>query len=355
MKIAAVSGIHPDHYASQDELIDALETYWANQHHNAARLRRFHEAVKVGGRYLACPLEDYPSLDTFGKTNDAYIREGTRLAIEATRQALAQVGLTGADVDAVFQTSVTGIATPSIEARIHGPLGLRPDVKRTPIFGLGCVGGAAGIARVFDYLKAWPDQVAVLLSIELCSLTLQRQDLSVANLISSGLFGDGVAAVVCVGEERARKMGLSGPSVTATVSSLYPDSLEVMGWDISESGFKVVLDASVPDMVLRYLADDVDGFLGQHDLARSDIRHWIAHTGGPKILMAIDEALDLPEGSLDLTWESLRREGNMSSASVLFVLRDLLAKGIPNEGDHGLLFAMGPGFCSELVLMRWDG
>lgn len=355
MKIAAVSGIHPEHYASQDELIDALETYWAAQHHNTSRLRRFHEAVKVGGRYLTCPLDEYPSLDTFGKTNDVYIREGTRLAVDATKQALAMAGLTGTDVDAVFQTSVTGIATPSIDARIHSPLGLRPDVKRVPLFGLGCVGGAAGLARVHDYLKAWPDQVAVLLAIELCSLTLQREDLSVANLISSGLFGDGVAAVVCVGEERARKMGLKGPSVLSTASSLYPDSLDVMGWDISEAGFKVVLDASVPAMIEQYLAADVDGFLGEHDLARDDVSHWIAHTGGPKILMAISSALGLPAGALDLTWDSLNREGNMSSASVLFVLRDLLAKGTPSAGDHGLLFAMGPGFCSELLLMRWDG
>jgi alkylresorcinol/alkylpyrone synthase len=228
-------------------------------------------------------------------------------------------------------------------------MGLRSDVKRTPIFGLGCVGGAAGIARAADYLRAFPGQLAVLLSVELCSLTLQKKDLSVANIIASGLFGDGAAAVVIAGGARAG----AGPRVVDTESVFYRATEDVMGWEIVDSGFKVVLSARVPQVVAEHVGQDVDRFLAAHGLGRRDIRHFIAHTGGPKVLRAFEAALALPEGALERSWHSLRTVGNLSSASVLFVLRDLLAAGVARDGDYGLLAAMGPGFCSELVLLRW--
>ena len=162
--------------------------------------------------------------------------------IGAIREALDRAGLEPTDVDAIYFTTVTGVATPSIDARLFNRLGFRSDVRRVPMFGLGCVAGAAGIARLNDYLRAWPDQVAVLLSVELCSLTLQQQDFSIANLVSSGLFGDGAAAVVVAGAERELPaLERPGPKVKATRSIFYPDSERVMGWDISESGFQVVL------------------------------------------------------------------------------------------------------------------
>jgi alkylresorcinol/alkylpyrone synthase len=190
--------------------------------------------------------------------------------------------------------------------------------------------------------------VAALVAVELCSLTLQREDLSVANLIASGLFGDG-AACVLVGADRPRR----GPSIVATRSVFYPGTERVMGWDVVESGFKVVLSPQVPRLVRSRIRGDVDSFLASNGVSRAEIRHFICHTGGPRVLEAFEEALELPASALSRTWESLRSVGNLSSASVLFVLRDLLESGEAKEGDLGLLVAMGPGFCSELLLLRW--
>lgn len=188
---------------------------------------------------------------------------------------------------------------------------------------------------------------------ELCSLTLQRDDLSIPNIIASGLFGDGAAAVVLTGGGRDPGGPGAGPAIVASASSFYPGTERVMGWDVVDSGFKVVLSARVPDVVRENVARDVDAFLAMHGLDRSAIRHWIAHTGGPRVLQAFEGALSLPEPALARSWKSLREIGNLSSASVLFVLGDLLASGEPAAGDRGLLLAMGPGFCSELVLLEW--
>ncbi|HEX6203682.1 MAG TPA: 3-oxoacyl-[acyl-carrier-protein] synthase III C-terminal domain-containing protein, partial [Thermoanaerobaculia bacterium] len=241
-------------------------------------------------------------------------------------------------------------------ARLVNRLALSPQVKRVPIFGLGCVAGAAGIARAADYVRAFPDEVAVLLSVELCSLTLQREDLSIPNLIASGLFGDGAAAVVVAGEGRAAANGGAtggGPRILATRSVFYPDSERVMGWDITERGFGIVLSADVPEVARKFLAGDVDRFLADHGLARRDVGSWVCHPGGPKVLEAMQESLELPDGALDLTWRSLREVGNLSSTSVLLVLQDTLDHHRPAPGTLGMLLAMGPGFCSELVLLEW--
>ena len=262
--------------------------------------------------------------------------------------------MTGADVDLILATSVTGVAAPSIDARLVPRLGLRTDVKRLPIFGLGCVAGAAGISRLHDYLRGDPDGVAVLLSVELCSLTIQRDDPSIANLVASGLFGDGAAAVVMVGDRRAAALGLTaGPRVVDTRSRFYPDTERVMGWDIGGSGFRIVLDASVADVVEANLGADLDEFLGVHDLKTEDIARWVTHPGGPKVLEAVARAARLPDEALQPARDCLARVGNLSSASVLHVLADTMAGPPPAAGSSGVLLAMGPGFCAELVLLQW--
>ncbi|GAA1018461.1 polyketide synthase [Acrocarpospora pleiomorpha] len=295
------------------------------------------------------PLADYEKVSGFGMANDVFIEAALDLGAEAVLGGLAEAGLTARDVDMIMFTSVTGIAAPSIEARLAGRLGLRPDVKRVPVFGLGCVAGASGIARLHDYLRGWPEHVAVLLSVELCSLTLQRGDVSAANLVAGALFGDGAAAVVAVGGARAER---AHATVVATRSHLYPGSEHVMGWDVTDSGFRIVLDAGVPDVARKYLGDDVRGFLADHGLTIEDVAAWVCHPGGPKVLEAVGETLDLKPGALDVTWRSLAGVGNLSSSSVLHVLRDTIALR-PPPGTPGLLIAMGPGFCSELVLLNW--
>ena len=349
LKIAAVGKALPPHYYDQDTLLEALRQRWADRHYNPGRLERLHKNVLVGGRHLALPIEEYAGLTTWGKANDAWIRVAQEVGEAAVRDALARAGLDPEEIDALIFVTVTGVATPSIDARLVNRLGLSPRVKRMPIFGLGCVAGAAGIARAADYVRAYPDQVAVLLSVELCSLTLQPEDLSIPNLIASGLFGDGAAAVVVVGDQRPA----DGPRILATRSIFYRDSERVMGWDISENGFQIVLSAEVPQVVRDHLRADVDAFLADEGLARADIATWISHPGGPKVLEAMAEALELPEGALDVTWRSLQEVGNLSSTSVLLVLRDTLDSHRPPPGSYGLISAMGPGFCSELVLLQW--
>lgn len=351
-RIAAVAPALPDHRYPQDEITEMFAGLVAPDGERRALLERVHSSAGVRERYLALPLERYRTLSGFGEANDVFIEVGTDLAEAALKQALADVGLSASDVDVVLATTVTGVAAPSLEARLVPRLGMRPDVKRIPVFGLGCVAGAAGVARLHDYLQGHPDDVAVLLSVELCSLTVQSNDTSTANLVASGLFGDGAAAVVLVGERRARALGLSGPDVVTTRSRFYPDTEQVMGWDVGGSGFRIVLAASVADVVRDNLGSDMDAFLADCGLRVPDIGAWVAHPGGPKVLVAVQEALGLPDGALDHAWESLAATGNLSSSSVLHVLAATLDEP-PPPGSHGLMMAMGPGFCAELVLLRW--
>lgn len=350
-RIAAVHGVLAPYRHEQREITDLMARLCLPPGADRRLLDRLHTSARVRHRHTVLPLGRYAELDGFGAVNDVFIRTAVELGAEAVEGALSRAGLAPRDVDLLMFTSVTGIAAPSVDALLVGRLGLRPDVKRLPVFGLGCVAGAACLARLHDHLRGAPDQVAVLLSVELCSLTFQRDDPSPANLVAGALFGDGAAAVALCGSERRPDPG--GPAVVATRSHLYPATERVMGWDITGSGFRVVLDAAVPDVVRRHLPDDVDGFLGDHGLRRDDVEVWVCHPGGPKVLDAMAESLDLPEGALDVTWRSLAAVGNLSSASVLHVLRDTLEERKPPPGTHGLMIAMGPGFCSELVLLRW--
>ena len=355
MRIASVGSAFPAHYYDQDTLLAALQEHWQDRHYNLDRLERLHRNVLVGGRHLALPLEEYGRLATWGDANDAWIRVAQDVGARAVRDALDRAGLAVGDVDALITVTVTGVATPSLDARLMNRLGLSPRVRRTPIFGLGCLAGAAGIARAADYVRAYPDQVAVLLSVELCSLTLQRRDLSIPNLIATGLFGDGAAAVVVAGADVPSngQPAASGPRVVASRSVFYPDTERVMGWDISEEGFAVVLSADVPKMVSDHLRGDVDRFLADHGLERGDVASWVCHPGGPKVLEAMQESLELPDEALEVTWRSLREVGNLSSTSVLLVLQETMESHRPAPGSWGMVTAMGPGFCSELVLLRW--
>ncbi|MFD9322410.1 type III polyketide synthase [Streptomyces sp. NPDC060053] len=350
-RIAAVHGALAPHRRTQSEITDMVARTCLPEGADRRVLDRLHRSAKVGSRHMTLPLERYGELDGFGSSNDVFIAAATDLGARAVRDALHTAHLSAADVDLLIFTSVTGIATPSIDARLAGRLGMRPDVKRLPLFGLGCAGGAAGLARMHDYLLGHPGHVAVLLSVELCSLTFQRDDASMANLVATGLFGDGAAAVVACGADRPAETG--GPTIVDTRSHLYPDTGRVMGWDIKNSGFQVVLDPQVPDVVRRYLADDVEGFLGDHGLKPKDVTAWVCHPGGPKVLQAVTETLDLPDDALDMTWRHLADVGNLSSSSVLHVLRDTLAERRPPQGTPGVLLAMGPGFACELVLLRW--
>lgn len=347
-RIAAVAPVLPAYAYTQAEITAELAPLISAVPARRAVLERMHAASGIATRHTALPLERYRDLGDFRASNDLFIEVATDLAERALREALAAVGLEPPDVDYVMFTSVTGISAPSVDALLVSRLGLRPDVKRLPSFGLGCVGGAAGLARVNDYLVGHPDEVGVLLSVELCSLTLQRDDETMANFVATGLFGDGAAAVVLVGDNRSEP----GPRIVDTRSSFFPDTREVIGWNIGATGFEIVLTAGVAEVIERHFPAEVAAFLADHGLTIGDVEAWVAHPGGPRVLDAFASSLDLPRERFDTSWATLDRVGNLSSAAVLHVLADTITAGV-TPGCSGLLFALGPGVSAELVLLEW--
>src|SRR5882762_86859 len=359
MRIASAGTAYPPHRYKQEDIAAALCARWAHKLEEPRLLTRLHANCGVEYRNLVLPLEEYPRLTNFGLSNDEWIKGAVDCGYRAVSNALAKAGVTAESISAIFFASVTGIASPTIDARLINLMPFPTSVKRTPIFGLGCVAGAAGISRASDYVRAFPNQYALLLSVELCSLTWQDNDQSIANLISCGLFGDGAAAVIVAGSETplAKREGcttcLAGPRVLDTRSTFYRHTEHIMGWDIGDMGFKIVLSPDVPKVVNEHLRGNVESFLTDNGLTLDDISSYIFHSGGPKVLEAMENTLDLPANALEPSWRSLREVGNLSAASVLAVLEDVLVNSPGKPGTYSILAAMGPAFCSELVLLKW--
>jgi alkylresorcinol/alkylpyrone synthase len=361
VKIAGVASAMPEHRFSQATITEALKGYWGDSLDNPELLERFHSRVGVDHRHLAFPLEQYSQFASWGETNAAWLEAAEELGARAIDAALDRAGMSRQELNALIVVSITGIASPSLDAKLINRMRLRPDIKRTPIFGIGCAGGAIGLTRAADHTLAYPSQCAAILAIEICSLTIQRDDMSPASLIAAGLFGDGAAAAIVTGStmppsrrpSSSRNGATAMPEILGCGSVFYPDTEDVMGWDISERGFKIVLSPRLPEVIRGNLADDVDAFLGKYQLKRAEIGTWVIHTGGPKVLAAIQETLQLQDGDLDRSWDCLKRVGNLSSASVLLVLEDVLVNHPPESGSYGVILAMGPGFCSEMILVRW--
>lgn len=348
--------VYPKNHYQQDELLDALIELWGDALFNPERLRSFFHNVQVGGRHLALTKERYREVRDFKSRNLAFREVALELLERLVPALLEGAGFDYPEIQTIVSTTVTGLSVPTLEARLMNRLPLRRDLKRVPLFGLGCLAGAAGVARTHDLLSD-SDNGALLLAVELCSLTLQTKDVSVANLISTGLFGDGSAGVLMTGlkNEKARDLVAQGKGckVVSTQSCFFPDSEGVMGWEFDDEGFQIVLNSEVPSYARGVVSQGVRDFLSAHSLSPSDIQHWIAHPGGPKVISELEEGIGIP-GALERSRRTLREVGNLSSVSVLTILHDVLQERTAQPGDFGLLMAMGPAFCAELVLLKWE-
>jgi len=350
-RIAAVRSALPPHRHEQSELAEMTAELCAIPPSRRPLLDRLYANAGVDTRHTVLPLGDYKRLDGLGPTNDLYIEHAMELGEQAVSRALAAAGIKADEVDLLVVTSVTGLAVPSLDARLIPRLGLRRDVKRIPMFGLGCVAGAAGLARIHDYLQAWPTHTAVLLSVELCSLSIPLVDANISDLVVSALFGDGAAALVVQGD---RVAPVSSPRILATRSEVCPDSGDVLGWRLGSEGFRIILTTELAAVVVRHLGLCVRDFLAQHGLSIADVRSWICHPGGPRVIDAVRDALGLDEDSLETARSSLAEVGNLSSVSVLHVLEKTMGRpGPPPAGSPGLLIGLGPGVSIELLLLEW--
>jgi alkylresorcinol/alkylpyrone synthase len=354
--IAGVATALPQHRYGQEELAEVARALLPELSLETATLQRFFRRVGVRQRFLALSAQEYGELCGFGSRNDAWLRVAQALAERALRNALDRAHMRAQDISLLMTTTVTGLAVPSLDARLMNRLPFLPSTKRVPLFGLGCLAGVAGLARASEYLRAFPREAAAFLSVELCSLTVQKEDCSVANMISMGLFGDGAAAVVLLGAEHPRARELrSGrrcaPSILGSRAAFFADTERVMGWDMVDQGFKIVLSQDVPRLAQEHVPGLVDTLLSDHDLARPDVRAWLAHPGGPAVIDAVQRGLELPTEALQRTRTSLADVGNLSSASALFILEGYLREESAQRDEHALLLAMGPAFCAEAVLL----
>jgi alkylresorcinol/alkylpyrone synthase len=356
-RLVAVATAVPPHVVRQKDARGFAEILFADTLRIDPRLLEVFENAEIEKRHTSAPLEWFGEKHTFAERNALYVETAVKLGTEVTKRVLERAGLSPSDIDHVIFVSTTGISTPSIDALVANRIGFRPNFRRTPLWGLGCAGGAAGLAHARDFALAHPDTRVLVIALELCTLTFLNGDLSKRNLVAASLFGDGAAAVVVEGSSVPRHGGGSGRALAlcASQSTLWKDTVDVMGWELEESGLRVVFSRSIPHIVIEHVRPSLTAFLAEQQLTLNDIRHVIAHPGGIKVLRAYMEALELDASALAHAHDVLRGYGNMSSPSCLFVLERFLDAGDIAAGDHGVVMALGPGFSSEYVLVRGEG
>jgi alkylresorcinol/alkylpyrone synthase len=303
--------------------------------------------AQVSKRHSLFPVEYTVEPRSLTKTNQEYGQHAVALGRQAAEACLARAGLRPDEVDLLITTSCTGFMIPSLDAHLINLMGFRQNVRRMPFTELGCAAGAMAMSCAADFLRAHPGGNALIIAVELPTLTLQRKDVSQANLISATLFGDGAAAVLLTGVPRR------GPRVLATETYTFSDSLAAMGFDLRDSGFHIQLSKDVPQMIAGEIRALVDGFLARQGLVRGQIKGWILHPGGARLLRNIEEQLGLTPADTQFSWDILREFGNLSSATILFILQEWLEKKPLAPGDYALAAAFGPGFSAEFLLLQW--
>lgn len=338
------------YHVDQKEIVSVVRNLFGGQYEDIERLLKVFGNGQIDGRYFAAPLEWFEEERGLEEKNRLYVEEAVKMGSRAVARCLEEAEVDKKDVDAFIFVSSSGMSTPTIDARIMNVLEMPPHVKRIPLWGLGCAGGASGLSRADDYCRAYPDAVVVVLCLELCSLTFQRSDNSKSNLIGTSLFADGAACALVTGDG----VSLSGEGfhIKDTQSTLMRDSEDVMGWNVKDEGLHVVFSRDIPKIIEKWLKPNVDFFLGKISKKSADITHFIAHPGGKKVLSAYEKSLDLTTDKTEISRAVLAKHGNMSSPTVLYVLKDFMDKK-PQRGEEGLLTALGPGFSSEMLWLEW--
>jgi alkylresorcinol/alkylpyrone synthase len=347
-RITSVATAVPPHRVEQSQAEQFARAHFGPKFSDIDRLLPIFLNSGIQSRYFSAPVEWFLESRSFSERNEVYINSATDLSVQVASEVIESADIEPRDIDYVIYVNTTGLATPSIDARVINLLEMRSDVRRTPIWGLGCAGGVAGLSHAYHHLLGHPRERVLVIATELCGLTFLRDDFSKSNLVATALFGEGSAAVLMTGDEVAS----GGLEVIDTRSTFYPDSLEVMGWNVVSEGLQVVFASRIPRIVRERAREDLVSFLASHGLALKDISAFLFHPGGTKVVEAYEEALALTEGALHHSSKVLRDYGNMSSVTVLFVLKSYLESNGDIRRGYGLLSALGPGFCSETVLTR---
>ena len=347
-KLNGVRTAVPPYRVEQARIREYARELFVPQIPQIDRLLPVFDHAGICTRYFSRPLEWFGLEHKAEETNRIFIETATNLGAEAARGVLDRCGLKPGEIDYVVFINTTGLATPSIDARLINVLGLRRDIRRTPVWGLGCAGGAAGLSHAYHYALGHPEDRVLLVCVELCGLTFISGDYSKSNLVACALFGDGAAAAVLSGN----RIEADGLQILATQSTFYPDSLNVMGWNVGSRGLQVVFDKRIPDIVAANAAEELRGFLECHGVRQEEVRHYLYHPGGMKVVTAYEKAYNVSSEAFALSRGVLKDYGNMSSVTALFVL-DRYMEMYPTKGEgYGIVSALGPGFCSESLLLR---
>ncbi len=353
-RIIGVATATPPHEITQEDV-----SAFAQNIYDGNRLLRhmmpIFENSKIQKRYFIENIEWYARDHSFTEINDRYIESALDLTIDAVTRLSAQCKTNTEDYDVIFFISTTGISTPTLDAKLFNRIPMNRHIKRIPVFGLGCAGGAAGLARAHDYLLAYPTHRALIVTVEICSLAFQKDDPSKSDIISIALFGDGAAACMMAGDQVPQiETSSAQPSTLGSFSTIYPKTEEVMNWRITSDGFRVGLSKDIPSIVTSLVKDNVAEFISHYQLSMESFSHFIMHPGGMKVLDAYASGLNINPDKLKYSIQVLNEYGNMSSCTVYFVLKLFLENTINKTNEHGLLGSLGPGFSSELVLLKWD-
>ncbi len=344
--IQAIATAVPPYRLAQEDARQFATMLFRGRVHQLDRLVSVFEHTLIEHRHLSQPLDWFGTPHTFAEANAIYEQMALQLSEQASCRAIEQAGISPDEIAMVIFVSTTGIATPSLDSKLIQCLGLPAHTARLPIWGLGCAGGVSGLARAAELTHAFPGKSVLLVAVELCSLTFQLNDLSKSNLVATTLFGDGAAAILLrLGEG-------DGPQLLNRYSHLFPHSTDIMGWELIESGLKVRFARSIPTLVERYMPDLVQSACTTWDIAPEQLAHFVFHPGGPKVMQAYADALNLPPDKLTQAYRVWAEYGNMSSPTVLFVLEQFVRQ-VARSGDYGLMAALGPGFSAEQILFRW--